>query len=190
EKRVDEDCEENDGDAVTAAEPLQCIDREKDGHGQTAAHPGEESVVDRLSEVDLGPSVFGNRFGFVIQQPVILGTHVELDLRSIRSYWEQPGNQLTLFRFVAGLLLVSDRAKYQPGNGTCGHGNHPKVGVADSGPLNRSADVLQVRTFGPWRTEPTAGIFVNRLRGKSLRLAVHDRDAFGCDGVKSVVLDS
>ncbi len=120
---------------------------------------------------------------------MIFRANVDFYFRTVSRYREQTGDQKSLLRLVVGVVFVSDRAVLKSRDRFRRHGNHPKVRVANSGPVDAAADLLQISAFGARRTDPAAGVSMNRLGGKALSLAVDDSDAFGSNRVKSVMLN-
>src|SRR5262249_44967964 len=85
EKRVNENREENNRDAVTAGESLDRIDRIKNRTGEPAPEPRENAVVDRFAQIDLRAAGFGDLFAGVVEQIVILRTDIQFDFGAVRA---------------------------------------------------------------------------------------------------------
>ena len=189
EKRIDEDGEENDSDTVTSGCFLQRIDGKKNRNGQRASHPSKKSIIDRFTQIDLSTACFRDLLAGLVEQPMIFGANIDFYFCTVSRHWEQAGNQKSLLGFVVRLVFVGDCAVLKSRNGFRRHGDHPKVRVANSGPTDAAADLLQISAFGPRRAEPTTRVSVNWVGGKTLSLAVDDSDAFRSNGVESVMLN-
>src|SRR3989442_1654860 len=120
---------------------------------------------------------------------MIFRTNVDFYFRTVSRHWEQTGYQKSLLGLVVGLVFVSDRAVLKSRDRFRRHGDHPKVRVANSGPTDVAADLLQISAFGPRRAEPTTGVSMNRLGGKALSLAVGDGDTLRSNRVKTVMFN-
>src|SRR5437868_7445390 len=120
---------------------------------------------------------------------MIFRANVDLYFRPVGGDREQAGNQKSLLRLVAGLVFESDRAVLKARDRFRRHGDHPKVRIANSGPTDVAADLLQISAFGPRRAEPTTRVSMNWLGGKALSLAIDDGDALRSNGVKTVMLN-
>src|SRR2546422_5360462 len=120
---------------------------------------------------------------------MIFRTNVDFYFRTVSRHWEQTGYQKSLLGRVVGLVFESNRAVLKSRDRLRRHGDHPKVRVANSGPTDVAADLLQISAFGPRRAKPTAGVSVNRLRRKTLSFAVDDSHAFRSNRVESVMLN-
>src|SRR2546425_3833882 len=120
---------------------------------------------------------------------MIFRTNVDFYFRTVSRHWEQTGYQKSLLGLVVGLVFESNRAVLKSRDRVRRHGDHPKVRVANSGPTDVAADLLQISAFGPRRAEPTTRVSMNRFGGKALSLAVDDSHALRSNRVKSVMLD-
>src|SRR5437763_8105158 len=157
--------------------------------GCSTAHEAETYFYERFTVTDRSTACFRDLLPGFVEQAMIFRANIDFYFRPVGWDREQARDQKSLLRLVAGLVFESDRAVLKARDRFRRHGEHPKVRVANSGPTDVAADLLQISAFGPRRAEPTTRVSMNRLGGKALSLAIDDGDAFRSNGVKTVMLN-